>query len=215
MNGGHRQSGSQLWYRGKDLPDGSLEEFDKDCSMTLADLADVSPCSVNDRAFAYMDTDIDKISSLLGICWEPSKSIPFREEVSYLGFHWDLHARRVYLLEEKRVKYLAVIMEWENVRMHNLLDTQRIYGKLLHATLVLPAGRAYLTNLKAMLALFDNGVFVPHSPPRDTASNLQWWRWQLSHSNISRPIQEPSLPTNYWAYSDTSSGFGVAIMIGP
>lgn len=99
--------------------------------------------------------------------------------------------------------------------MHNLLDTQRIYGKLLHATLVLPAGRAYLTNLKAMLALFDNGAFVPHSPPWYTASNLQWWRWQLSHSNISRPIQEPSLPTNYWAYSDTSSGFGVAIMIGP
>ena len=43
MNGGHRQSGSQLWYRGKDLPDGSLEEFDKDCGMTLADLADVFP----------------------------------------------------------------------------------------------------------------------------------------------------------------------------
>ena len=214
-SGGCRQSGSRLWYGGKDLPDGSPEEFDEDCSTTLADLANVSPRSVDDHTFAYADTDIDKISSLLGIRWEPSKSIPFGEEVPYLGFRWDLCTRRVHLLEEKRLKYLAAITDWEKVRTHNLLDTQRIYGKLLHATLVLPAGRAYLTNLEAMLALFSNGAFVPHSPPRDTASDLQWWRRQLSRSDISRPIREPSPPTDYQAYSDASSGFGVAITIGP
>ena len=66
-----------------------------------------------------------------------------------------------------------------------------------------------------MLALFSNSAFIPHSPPWDTASDLQWWRRQLSRSNISRPIQEPSPPTDYRAYSDASSGFGVAITIGP
>jgi hypothetical protein len=44
-----------------------------------------------------------------------------------------------YILDEKRTKYLAAITEWEKERTHNLLDTQRLYGKLLHATLVIPA----------------------------------------------------------------------------
>jgi hypothetical protein len=76
---------------------------------------------------------IDKISSHLGIQWEPSKSIPFGTEVLYLGFCWDLCACVVHLLDEKRVKYLAAIAEWEKERMHNLLDTQKLYRKLLHS----------------------------------------------------------------------------------
>ena len=151
--GGRRQSGSRLWYGGKDLPDGSTEEFDEDCSVPLKDLANASPCSEKDLDFAYADADIDEISSRLGIQWEPSKSIPFGSEVPYLGFRWDLRARVVFLLDEKRAKYLAAIDEWEKKRMHNLLETQRLYGKLLHATMVIPAGRAYLTNLEAHAGL--------------------------------------------------------------
>lgn len=140
MHGGCRQNGSQLWYGGKNLRDGSLEEFDEDCSTILTDLANASPHSAEDHRFTYADADIDKLSSYLGIRWEPSKSVPFGTEVPYLGFRWDLCARVVHLLKEKRVKYLAAIMEWETECMHNLLDTQRLYGKLLHATLVLPTG---------------------------------------------------------------------------
>ena len=151
--GGCRQCGSQLWYGGRNLPGGSLEEFDEDCSTVLTDLAETSPHNEEDRSFTYADADIDRISSLLGIQWEPSKSVPFGTKVPYLGFRWDLHAHVVHLLEEKRVKYLAVIMEWEKDHTHNLLETQQLYGKLLHTTLVLPAGQAYLTNLEAMLAL--------------------------------------------------------------
>jgi hypothetical protein len=166
----------RLWYGGRALPDRTPEEFDEDCSTTLANLSDVSPCLAGDLEFAYADADIDKISCCLGIQWEPSKSVPFRTEVPYLGFHWDLCTWVVHLLDEKRVKYLAVIVEWEKVRTHNLLDTQQLYGKLLHTTLVLPAGRAYLTSLEAMLALFSNRAFVPHSPPHDTPVDLQWWK---------------------------------------
>jgi hypothetical protein len=120
----------------------------------------------------------------------------------------------VHLLKEKRSKYLLAILEWETKHMHNLLDTQKLYGKLLHTSLAIPAGRAYLTSLEAMLGSFTHSVFVPHSPPCDTPSNLQWWKQQLSHSDISKPIPKPQLPTDYEAYSDDSSGVGVAIMIG-
>ena len=185
---GRRQCSSRLWYGGKNLPGRSSEEFDKDCSVVLADLAEMSPCNEEDHGFTYADADIDRISSLLGIRWELSKSVPFGTEVLYLSFRWDLHMCMVHLLEEKRVKYLTVITEWEKDHTHNLLETQQLYRKLLHTMLVLPAGQAYLTNLEAMLALFHNSAFVPHSPPRDTEVDIRWWRQQLSCANLSRPI---------------------------
>ena len=138
--GGCRQTGSRIWYGGKNIPEGSSEEFDEDCSAIFADMAGSSSRSVQDQDFTYTDTDIDKISACLGIHWEPSKSIPFRTEVPYLGFCWDLQARVVHLLKEKKHKYLAAILEWESQCTHNLLDTQHLHRKLLHATLVLPAG---------------------------------------------------------------------------
>ena len=121
----------------------------------------------------------------------------------------------VHLPEEKKAKYLAAIAEWETKRAHNLLEAQKIYGKLLHASLVIPAGRAYLTSLEAMLGTFNNSPFLPHTPPRDTPSDLLWWKHQLGRADVSRHILEPQPLIDLQAYSDASSGFGIAITVGP
>ncbi len=160
------------------------------------------------------NADIDTISKRLGIQWEVSKSVPFGTEVPYLGFCWNLCTCIVYLLEEKKEKYLAAIAEWESKCMHNLLETQKLYGKLLHALLVMPAGCAHLTNLEAMLGSFHNRIFLLHTPPCDMLDDLGWWRQQLSQPEIARPIPEPQPLIDYDAYSNASSGFGVAITIG-
>ena len=212
---GRRQEGSRIWYGGKNLPNDSIEEFDEDCNAKLRDLADSSPRPAADQKFAYADTDIDELSIRLGIRWEASKSVPFGEEVPYLGFLWDLRSRVVHLPDEKKTRYLAVIGEWKEKRTHDLIETQRIYGKLLHASLVIPAGRARLTSLEAMLASFNNNPFRPHTPPQSTPDDLEWWQHQLCRPDISIPIPKPQPLTNYKAYSDASSGFSVAITIGP
>ena len=139
-HGGCRQEGSRLWYGGKMLPSGHAEEFDEDCSTPLQDLSNRSPRSPDDQKFAYADADIDRISARLGVVWQASKSVPFGTEVPYLGFRWDLHARKVYLPDEKKLKYLAAIADWGRKRTHDLLETQKLHGKLLHAALVIPAG---------------------------------------------------------------------------
>ena len=213
--GGRRQEGSRLWYGGSTLPSGAVQEFDEDCSAVLRDLASASPRTSEDNNFTYADADIDKVSARLGIRWETSKSVPFGVEVPYLGFRWNLATRVVHLLEEKKNKYLVAITEWEAKRTHNLLETQKLYGKLLHASLVVPAGRAYLTGLEAMLSSFNDNIFLPHTPPRDTPSDLDWWKQQLSRSEVSRPIPTPQPLVDYQAYSDASSGFGIAITVGP
>ena len=214
-HGGRRQDGSRVWYGGKDLPNDVAEEFDEDCSAWLGDLADTSPRPAADREFAYADVDINRLSAHLGIRWELSKSIPFGEEVSYLGFRWNLRSRAVHLPDEKKTRYLAVIEEWRKKRTHDLMETQRLYGKLLHATLVIPAGRAHLTSLEAMLASFNDNPFRPHTPPRSTPDDLDWWQRQLCRASISIPLPSPRPLTDYSAYSDASSGFGVAITVGP
>ena len=53
--------------------------------------------------------DIDRLSYVLGIKWQSAKTIPFGEEVPYLGFHWNLHTQVVHLPDEKKAKYLAAI----------------------------------------------------------------------------------------------------------
>jgi hypothetical protein len=58
--------------------------------------------------------------------------------------------------------------------MHNLLETQRLHGKLQHAFLVVLPGRAHLTSLEAMLALCHNRPFLPRTPPRGTPDDLAW-----------------------------------------
>ena len=118
-----------------------------------------------DQLFTYEDMDIDKLSEHLSIHWEPSKLIPFGAEVPFLSFSWNLCTQVIQLLDGKRTKYLSAIAEWEGKHMHDLLEMQKLYSKLHHATMVLPAGRAYLTSLEAMLATCSNNPVLLHSPP--------------------------------------------------
>ena len=66
-----------------------------------------------------------------------------------------------------------------------------------------------------MLGAFSDNIFLPHTPPRDTPSDLAWWKHQLGRSDVSRPLPEPQPLIDHQAYSDASSGFGVAITVGP
>ena len=214
-HGSRRHDGGRVWYGGKELPNDITEEFYEDCGTEIRDLSSTSTRTAEDQKFAYADVDIDELSTHLGIKWETSKSIPFGEEVSYLGFRWNLCTRVVRLPDEKKARYLAVITERRKKRTHDLLETQKLYVKLLHTTLVVPAGRSRLTSLEAMLASFNDHYFRPHTPPLSTPEDLDWWQGQLHRPDVFLPILEQRPLADYQAYSDASSGFGVAITVGP
>jgi hypothetical protein len=134
------------------MPDDLPAEFDEDASRSFRDHAFNSIHSVADDApFAYCDADIDNLSVQLCIPWEPSKTIPFTNKVSFLGFHWNLSNRTVEITEEKKEKYKEAIRVWTSHTTHTLDNIQKLYGKLLHASLMVPAKHAYLTSLEAML----------------------------------------------------------------
>jgi hypothetical protein len=210
-NGNRRHNGSRIWFHGNAMEDGRLEEFDEDNSSPLQLL---SSRSSPDSLYTYTDKDIDRISDFLGIPWEPSKTIPFGPVVPYLGFNWDLDVKIVALPDTKKQKYLACITEWQQRRTHTLVQVQSLYGKLLHSSLVIREGRAYLTSLEAMLSISHDRPFVPRSPPCGTAQDLQWWAQTLRKPYIFKDIPGPVVINDFQAYSDASSGIGIGIVIG-
>jgi hypothetical protein len=191
-----------------------LEEFDEDCQFPIRDLSGASPRSIEDVKFSCNLSDIDDASDELDIPWEPLKDKDFAYVNPYIGIMWDLAQNKVYLDEDKKKKYLLAIEVWQNRSTHVLNDIQQLYGKLLHTTLVVPKGRAYLTSLEAMLCLAFDKPFLPRRPVKSLNSDLSWWKSLLRSSFVGRTIPRPLTLYNPEAYSDASSGVGIAITIG-
>ena len=209
---GRLQEGGRLWYGGRFYADGTLDEHVEDCAFPCRDFSSTSPRSTEDALYTYNFDDIDRFSSVLGIPWEKSKDLPFASSTSYIGLRWDLDFLTVSLSPEKRQKYSLSIDEWLQRPRHNLNDVQKLYGRLMHACLVLPAGRSYLTNLEAMLTLANSRPFTLFLPVKGISEDLVWWSWKLSHS-VSRPIPAPLPLVDIDAFSDASSGIGIAITV--
>jgi hypothetical protein len=157
--------------------------------------------------------DIDYLSNQTGTPWEVSKDTQFCSNPPFTGFTWDLDKRSIEIPGSKKEKYLAAISAWEAQPHHTLLETQKLHSKLLHATLVVPAGRAYITKLETMLSVCGDGPFVPHTAPKNCAADLRWWSATLRQPLVSRTIPGPCTVTDPNAFSDASSGMGIAIWI--
>jgi hypothetical protein len=212
-HGGLHINGGRKWYRGTTLPDDHSEEYDEDCSFPIKDFSQRSPRSLKDAQFSCCLDDINFFSAETGTPWEPSKDVPFSPHPPFTGFTWNLDARTVEIPTSKKQKYLAAIATWESRPRHTLFQVRSLYGKLAHASLVVPAGRAYLTELEAMLSLFSDRPLVPHTPPHACAADLRWWSATLQQPSVSRPIPGPCEVLDLNAFSDASSGMGVAIWI--
>ncbi|KAF5373260.1 hypothetical protein D9615_007476 [Tricholomella constricta] len=196
------------------MPSGVPVEFDEDASFPIRDLSNNSPRSALDATYTYASADIDELSQTLGIPWEPTKTVEFAFHVQYLGFVWDLQERTVSVPLAKKEKYLRAIQEWETRSTHTQEEVQKLHGKLLHTSLIVPAGRAYLTRLEAMLGTFNNSPYAPHHAPSGTDKDLQWWTRTLTCPCLTRRIPGPSILIDRQAYSDASSGIGIGITIG-
>ncbi len=214
QNGGRRQHKSRIWYCGGVLDDGRFDEFDNDCSFPVLDLSSSSPRSEEDAKFTYCLADVDRITGPLGVPWAAEKEIPFCSVPEYIGFFWDLDKRVVGLPEKKKKKYLAAIDSWLSVPTHTLSEAQQLYGKLMHSSNIVPAGRAYLTALEAFMPLFRDSPHMPRHPPKSLRQDLAWWSERLSRPVVARPVPGPVTVVDIGASSDASSGVGLGITIG-
>jgi hypothetical protein len=213
-NGERHHDRGRWWYHAGHLPDGRIIECDEDMRYPIKDLSRASPRSDHEAHFTYSMDDIDRIAAQLGIPWEKSKDVPFGTVFRYIGLEWDITQRTVTLPKDKRDKYRDAIAEWTEHTTHTLNDVQSLYGKLLHACHVMPAGRAYLTRLEIFMGNFHDTPFQPRTPPKGTGADLDWWASRLHLPSIIRPIPGRFILHNHSAFSDASSGMGIGIVVG-
>jgi hypothetical protein len=64
-----------------------------------------------------------------------------------------------------------------------------------------------------MLGIFGDNPHMPRTPPRGTHRDLVWWEQILSRAVLYRTIPGPCEVIDCSAFSDASSGTGVAIVI--
>jgi len=158
--------------------------------------------------------DLDTISSTLGIPWETSKDIPFTFRPVFIGLIWDISLLTVELTQTKKEKYLLAIQAWSADSVHVLKQVQELYGKLLHACLVLPAGRSRLIGFESMLTTGQANPFIPCHAPHTITDVLVWWTATLQSKTLCRSIPHPITLFDSHAYSDASSGIGIGFIIG-
>ena len=153
-NGGKLQTGGQIWYKGKSLPDVGAEHFTEDLSFPLRQ---IHTSHSNNAAYLYDMEEIDEVTTLLGIPWEVSKDVPFNQVVPFIGLTWDLENKTISLSEAKKEKYLQAILKWR----------QRTVRKLEHRSHFSSFPSLWTIPLFLSLATFPLYVLPnrPHSPP--------------------------------------------------
>lgn len=214
-NGGMHHSGGRVWFGGSLLENGILEEFDEDMSFPIQDLSQNSARSAEDARFSYCLSDVDALTSDLGIPWQTEKDTPWSTSFIFTGLLWNLDDKTVTLPHTKIDKYLRAIREWHSSgRTKTLEEVQKLYGKLLHASLVIPQGRAYLTNLEKALGIFHDNPWKPRTPPKGSIDDLRWWEDTLSSPLTPFPVPSDYPVRDIGAFSDASTSVGIAIVVG-
>lgn len=113
----------------------------------------------------------------------------------------------------KKKKYMEVIADWHSRKMHTLLNIQQLYNKLLHTSLVVPAGCAYITSLETMLGVCSSCPFVPHHAIKHLNTNLSWWDTKLTLPFLGKCITHPTSFHDIHGFSDASLSIGIGIII--
>jgi hypothetical protein len=97
--------------------------------------------------FTYSSSLVWSIVEELEWPWAASKFVDFSTAFMYIGFWWDLLAKRVELPEKKKSKYLDRISTWMCGSPHTVRESKRVIGTLNHVCLVVPEERACLVSL--------------------------------------------------------------------
>ena len=167
---------------------------------------------------AKVRADFEAVLSLcnkLGIVVSQNKTVFPTTRLTFLGFLIDTILMTLSLPEEKIVAYREVIRSSLKRRSLQKKDLLSLLGKLLHAAVVVPIGRAFLrTLINRTYSLPTHHSWCTLS--KDDRLNLQWWDTLLSSWNgVSLMRYGPWLPLpDFELASDAALKIGYGIVMG-
>lgn len=165
----------------------------------------------------YTISDIEKIAAHLGWPWKKSKTKDFSHILLYIGFEWNIRLRFVQVPQEKRKKFLKKLEIWVPGRKVSKKEAESLQGTLVHASLVVPSGRAHLHFLIKFTSSFGHTKsprFAKRSPSSDLLADVAWWREVLINGPFGSTIKKPPPPrADYRVFVDASTSFGVGVIL--
>jgi hypothetical protein len=147
-----------IWWEGDTQADGLVKELAKDLCFPIIDLSKASVCSAEDALFTYASCDINAFSTKTGISWAAEKMQAFSTCFFFLSFEWDLDLQTIAVEEQKQIKYLAGLREWQHCHSHNRMEAEILLGRLQHLTFVVCWGHPYLVTLAHFLCLYGKDL---------------------------------------------------------
>jgi hypothetical protein len=106
--------------------------------------------------------------------------------------------------------------------MHDLVEAQKLPGRLQHATFIIPQGSPYLWALYNFVGVYSalkpDGSFA-HSPKKLLTSSMHcrgevdWWINQLSRPRVGHRLGYPVHVLDIGAFSDASGALGIGVVI--
>jgi hypothetical protein len=165
--------------------------------------------------FTYSSTLIWNIAEELGWPWAPAKFVDFSTAFMYIGFWWDLSAKRVELPKKKKKKYLERISSWTHGSLHSMKEAERVIGTLNHVCLAVPEGRSRLVSLYKFRGGFksDDSGEVKHKLSAGTSEDMAWWRERLQDEFVGMKIIRPPKPSDTKLFVDASTGWGIGMIL--
>lgn len=134
-------------------------------------------------AYPYDASLIDSLAATLGWPWAPKKHSPFASTFTYLRMTWDLSDKKVFFAQNKKDQYLKKIAHWEVGSPVTRKEVESVIGTLNHCSLILVAARTHLPSLYEFARRFNSKLsnpFTTHKVTPRVATDLKWWRSQLS-----------------------------------
>jgi hypothetical protein len=170
-----------------------------------------------DGSFQYSYTSdlVWGIAEELGWPWAPAKFVDFATAFMYIGFWWDLEAKKVELPEKKKAKYLERIADWTRGSVHSAKEAEKVIGTLNHVCLVVPEGRSRMVSLYKFRGGFRAGQSreVKHKLAAMAAEDMDWWRQRLQVDFVGMKIIRPPEPSQMKLFVDASTGWGIGLVI--
>ena len=155
------------------------------------------------------------IAEELGWPLAPTKFVDFATAFMYIGFWWDLEAKKVELPETKKAKYWDQIADWMQGSVHNAKEAEKVIGILNHVCLVVPEGHSRMVSLYKFLDGFRTGQpwEVKHKLTTMAEEDMEWWRGQLQDEFVGMDIICPPEPLQIKLFVDASTGWGIELVI--
>jgi hypothetical protein len=162
----------------------------------------------------YSIDDLVALGTRLGWPWKPSKTSPFDDIFTYLGFRWSLSRRTIEVPAAKKAKYLARLAPWTaGGAQVSRREAETVLGTLVHCALAVPDGRSRLVALTRMVSAFDGARnrFARWTPGPAVLDDIAYWRAELSAQFCGLVLRDPppASPVEFWVDASTSYGVGV------